>query len=323
MKYTSKLLKEIMKKYNIKEKSKIDLELINKIIKNENISLKDLRCMLQITDRTMYGLRKNKQKYTKIKLNKYDGLENKSIIEDEKITYEDFKNLQKENNLKAYTLIRTLGISRYKYKKLKAGEIEKVRIKDVKTKHIVDLIKIDLSHMANYEDKYFPKKDLIKLCRQRKINLDKFAKYYDNNIKHYEFNKMVIKNSLKGFYIGGECEMPYDFFESNYEKIQKQLKKVANRVSGIIGTKQYKEDFIQESIWELYKNCGNIVKKFYFNAKVMFGILMAKAKYFMLNLYRKKYKEYKNIYIDSYENNFLEHTSILRDNTYSPELLFE
>ena len=60
-KYSSKLLKEIMKKYNLEEGSKIDLKLINEITEKENVRLKDLTCMLQINYWTMYRLKKGKQ----------------------------------------------------------------------------------------------------------------------------------------------------------------------------------------------------------------------------------------------------------------------
>lgn len=322
-KYTSKLLKEIMKKYNLEEGSKIDLKLINEIAEKEGIKLKDLTCMLQINCGTMYSLRKEKQRYTKIKFNQYNDLKNKEIIENEKIDYENFMNLQKQNNLKPYTLIRILGISRYKYKKLKQGEVTQVRIKDMRIKHIVDLIKIDLEYMEKYENGYCPISDLKKMCRRRKITLNQFLKYYSNNPKHYKINQIIIKKSDRGFYIGGECKMSKKFFKDNEEKLMKRLQRVSNKVSCIVGNKNYNDDLVQDAVVQLLEKCGNIVKKFYFDIKLLFNILMVKAKYIMLNVYRKKYKEHRNIYIDSFEDGLIDHMDILRDDTYNPELLLD
>jgi len=198
-KFTSKLLKEIMKKYNLKEGSKIDLRLINEIAKKEGIKLKDLTCMLQINNRTMCSLHNERQRTTRIRLDKCIGLPNKKINGNEKIDYQEFMNLQEEFNLKPYTLIRKLGIPQSQYEKLKKGIVAKVRIKDMRVKHIVDLIKIDLKYTRKYQNGYCPKSDLKKICRQRKIKLNEFALYFDNNYKYYKFNKMAIQKNEKRF----------------------------------------------------------------------------------------------------------------------------
>lgn len=322
-KYTSKLLNELMKKYNLEEGSKIDLKLINEIAEKEGLKLKDLICMLQISYNTMYSLRKEKQRYTKIKFNKYNGLQNKETIENEKIDYENFINLQNENNLKPYTLIRILGISRYKYQKLKQGKITQVKIKDMRIKHIVDLIKIDLEYIEKYEDGYCPISDLKKLCKQRKITLNQFLKYYSNNPKHYKINRIIVKKSAMGFYIGGECKMSKKFFKDNEEKMMKRLQRVANKVSHIVGNKNYNDDLVQDAVVQLLEKCGNIVKKFYFDVKLLFNILMVKAKYIMLNIYRKEYREQRNVHIDGFEDGLIDHSDILRDDRYNPELLID
>ena len=57
---------------------------------------------------------------------------------------------------------------------------------------------------------------------------------------------------------------------------------------------------------------GLIVKKFYFDLKIIYNILMVKAKYAMLTYY---YKNNKNqyVYYDKYEGNYIDHLSILKD----------
>lgn len=75
---------------------------------------------------------------------------------------------------------------------------------------------------------------------------------------------------------------------------------------------------------ELYLRCGNIVQNFYFDINVLFNILMDKAKYYMFNIYRKKYKIEKTIsYNNLSEKNNLDYLNVLKDNTYNPEILLD
>lgn len=315
----SVVLKEIMKKYKLKKGSKIDIILLEKISDTEKIEINDLTCMFQIDTRTMYDLRKGKHKYTILKFNKYNGINNKELLKKEKIDYPTFIKLQNEMKLKSYTLVRVLGIAISSYNKMKIGKISEVKIKDIRIKHIVDLMAIDLKYNNKYKDGYCPISKLKQICRRRRVSVKQFIKYYNNNPRHYKFNQMIIKKSEKGFYIGGNCRMTDDFIENNYDKIMKKLKNVANKVSAMTGCKSLNEDFIQEALNELYEKCGNVVKKFYFDMSLLFNILMSKAKYIMLNIYKKEYKEYNNIHYDSFEDR----TNIFRDDRYNPELLLE
>ena len=60
------------------------------------------------------------------------------------------------------------------------------------------------------------------------------------------------------------------------------------------------------------KKCGNILKIFYFDIKIAINILIAKAKYIMIQFY-KKYSDINVIYYDKYENNYLEHISLFKN----------
>ena len=70
----------------------------------------------------------------------------------------------------------------------------------------------------------------------------------------------------------------------------------------------------------MYEKCGEIIKKFYFDTKLTMNIIIAKGKYIMYNLYRKKYKN-NNIYYEQHDGKLLDHTPLLSDNRYNPQLL--
>lgn len=312
-----------MKKYELKEGMWIGIELINEISRIEKIDVKDLACMLQINSNTMYRLKTNRQKRTKLILKEYYEIEDRKIRKSDEITYEEFNELRNRIGVKTYTLMRMLGLSVYNYSKLKQGKISEARIRNMRIKHVVDLIKIDLYYLNKSETGYYSKEELKQICKKKRISLKQFIKYYSNNPKHYKFNKMIIEESEEGLWIGKSSQISNDFITKNYDNIMNRLKKVANKVSSIIGCNQYNEDLVQETIEELWNKCENIVKNFKFNMKLMFNILMVKAKYTMINIYRKKYKQDKNISYDSFEDHYIEHTNILRDDRYDPQLLFE
>ena len=118
-----------------------------------------------------------------------------------------------------------------------------MKIIDVKTQHIVELIKLDFKYIDKYNKDYYSKEKLKEICKRRHINLDQFLKYYNKNPKHYKFNKIAIAKSKKGLWIG--------------------------------------EDIIEETIIKMYEKCGEIIKKFYFDTKLTMNIIIAKGKYIM------------------------------------------
>lgn len=315
------ILEKIIKKYNLMEKQNINMNLINIISTKENISIEDLKCMFQINSTTMSKLKNGYQINTKLNFNKYYEIRNKKLPSQEKLNYNEFNTLKNKLNIKAYPLLEMLGITRYKYKKMKNDTTYKVIIKDMYIKHIVDLIKIDLKYQIK-GSQYFSIYRIENICKKRGITINQFAEYYNNNPKHYKFNLMIIEKSSKGFWLSIDTKIPNEFIDKYYYEIKQRLIKVANKVSIIIGCNIYKEDLVQEAMNELYLRCGNIVQNFYFDINVLFNILMDKAKYYMFNIYRKKYKTENTVSYNSFsEKNNLDYLNILKDTTYTPQII--
>lgn len=316
----SELLEIITRKYNIHENKKISFNEIQEISKKEKIEIKDLLYILEVKYNTAYKLKNGKQKYTKLKFNNYEGIKNRKMISQGKINKEEFLDLKRKLKVKNYTLIRTLGISIYKYNKMKNNELDEIKVTDVKTKHIVKLIKLDFKYINKYKNDYYSKEKLQKICKERNITLEQFLKYYNKNQSHYKFNKIAMEQSKKGLWIGENIRISNEFMNENYEKIARYLRNAANKYHKTNGWQIYKEDIIEETIISIYENCGEIVKKFYFNLRLTMNIIISKGRYIMYNLYRKKYKN-NNIYYEEYETKLLDHTSFFRDNKYNPQLM--
>ncbi len=68
---------------------------------------------------------------------------------------------------------------------------------------------------------------------------------------------------------------------------------------------------VQEAMYKMYQRDGNIVKKFYFDTELLFKVLMSKARYVMLNYYRKQCKS-KAV---SYDQWTTDRCKILKDDT--------
>lgn len=238
----SELLEIITNKYNIHENKRISFNEIQKTSKKEKIEIKDLLYILEVKYNTAYKLKNGKQKYTKLKFNNHEGIKNRKII--------------------AQGKINKLGISIYKYNKIKNNELDEIKVTDVKTKHIVKLIKLDFKYINKYKNDYYSKEKLQKICKERNITLEHFLKYYNKNQSHYKFNKIAMEQSEKGLRIGENIRISNEFMNENYEEIARCLRNAANKYNKTNGWQIYKEDIIEETIISIYENCGEIVKNF-------------------------------------------------------------
>lgn len=224
----SKLLKYILKKYEFKTGSKLNYEFLIKISMQEKIEIKDLLCLLQIDYKTYYKLRKNSKSYTKIKFNKFDYEIDSKLERQGKITKYEFYKIQDELQIKRYTLIRILGASRYQYNKMNKDVNYEMKVMNIKLKHIVDLIKLDIKYIDKREEKYYTKSELKTYCRKNGIKLDTFLKYYNINQKHYKFNKLAIEKSEKGLWMDdNEIMLQNKFANENYIILDNKCKKLA------------------------------------------------------------------------------------------------
>lgn len=315
----SKLLKYILKKYEFKTGSKLNYEFLIKISMQEKIEIKDLLCLLQIDYKTYYKLRKNSKSYTKIKFNKFDYEIDSKLERQGKITKYEFYKIQDELQIKRYTLIRILGASRYQYNKMNKDVNYEMKVMNIKLKHIVDLIKLDIKYIDKREEKYYTKSEIKTYCRKNGIKLDTFLRYYNINRKHYKFNKLAIEKSEKGLWIDdNEIMMQNEFANENYIILDNKCKKLA-----VIKAKEWNCIQLLDDLFNIGREKiimgGTIVKKFYFDLELIYNILLTKAKYAMLGYYKKYKKQSNYIYYDQYENKYIDHLSILGSQKYAPQ----
>lgn len=297
----SEILEDWNKKYNIKRGKRIDLNVIKEIERGEKVYIKDILCLLQINSLKWWKLKNGKQTYVRLKFNQFSDIEYKKVINIEKINYLDFINLQKSLKMSANKLCQLLGITNYMKNKMIKDEQYKVLVKNMKVQHIVNLIEIDIKYLEKYGDRYYERKELEKICCGRKITVDSFLKYH-GNYRRYKCNQIALDKCAKGLWIGQECRMDKGFINTNHKLLTKRIKIAANRISLFEKLFHEKEDLIDIAVIELYEKCGGIVKKFFFSEKLMYNILIYKAKNYMLRAYDKYYKEDTYIHYDGYDN---------------------
>ena len=68
----NQILKNILKKHKLNEGDKISFNFLQLVCEQEKITLDELTLMLQISNNTIYKLKKNKQKTTKLNFKKYN-----------------------------------------------------------------------------------------------------------------------------------------------------------------------------------------------------------------------------------------------------------
>jgi hypothetical protein len=305
------ILEDIIKRYYIKEGMKIGKELLDKIVAKERIEMKDLCCMLQINQMKQWMLTKEKRRWTKLRFNEFNKFEDATLLSKGKINKKTFEEIRRKMNIKGYTLMRKLGITRYRYSKMQKDDDYETKIIDIEMKHIVDLIIIELKYKRRLRNRYCTKEEIEEICQRKAIQIENFLEYYSKNEKQYVLNKIILERSQKGIWIGESSTIDPKFFGRNYDNLQKGLNITANRLNRIYRCRQYKEDMVQEAMYKMYQRDGNIVKKFYFDAELLFKVLMSKARYVMLNYYRK---QCKNRAV-SYEQWTTDRSNILKDNT--------
>lgn len=316
----SKLLKIVFNRYNLRIGSKINYKVLNEISEYEKIEIKDLLCLLQINYNTYYKLRKNSKAYTRIKLNKYEYSIDDKLEKKGEITKYEFYRIQDDWQIKRDTLIRILGASKYQYNKMNKDDTYKMRIINIKIKHIVDLIKLDLKYLDKRNEKYYTKVEINYYCKQRGISLEMFLKYYSINLRHYKFNKLAIEKSDKGLWMNDvEMFLPQEFAEVNYLNLNRKCEKLAKIKAKEWNCEHLVEDFFRVGSDKIIMG-GLIVKKFYFDLQIVYNILMVKAKYAMLNYYKKHQNKY--IYFDKYEKKYSDHLNILRDEKNDPQIKY-
>ena len=260
----SKLLAYILDKYKIYKGKKIDLFTLEKISKKEKIDINDLVYLLEINKDTYYKLKTKKQKFTKLKFKKYQGIRDIKLIRQGKINKEQFNKIIIQKNIKPFTLLRLLGISTYSYYKMINNEDAEVKIVNVKLKHKVELIKMDLKYINGFGNRYYEKRELIDICENWKITLEQFLKYYSKNSKQYKFNKIVLQRSNKGLWIGEGGKISEKFIKENYEILKIKLKKVIQKLNPIYGWKYLQDDLVQQAITKIYEKMRKYTKNFLF-----------------------------------------------------------
>lgn len=305
------ILDDIIKKYYIKEGMKIGKELLDRIVARERIEMKDLCCMLQINQMKQWMIIKEKRKWTKLRFNEFNKFEDNTLIAKGKINNKTFEDIRTKMNIKGYTLMRKLGITRYRYHKMQEDHSYETKVIDIEMKHTVDLIIIELKYRRKFKNRYCTKEEIEEICEGKAIQVEKFLEYYSKNERQYALNKIILEKSEKGIWIGESCTINPEFFWKNYDNLQRGLNITANRLSRIYRCREYKEDMVQEAMYKMYQRDGNIVKKFYFDTELLFKVLISKARYVMLNYYRKQCKS-KAV---SYDQWTTDRCKILKDDT--------
>lgn len=308
----SEVLEKIMKKYKIIPGMKLDIELLNKIMQLENMEINDLIYILNINKNTYYKLKREMQVHTKFKSNQYNSAE--YFKYEEKINRIEFCTIQNKLGIENSVLRKLLGITKYRYNKMMRNEEYEVYTIDIKARHIVKLMKIDFKYMKKYGDRYYKIKELNKYCSERNITIDEFAKYYNNNFRHYKFNKMIIEKSECGFWISGKVKLSDEFINENYNELFYRCERLSNKMAYMLNCRNLKEDFVDIAISKIVEDGGVIVKTFCFDTNLTINILMAKARYAMFNYYIKEKK--KMLYFYNGDNQYLDRLSLLKDEGY-------
>lgn len=304
----SKILKEIVEEYELKNGMKIDLDYLTNISNEKKIEIKDLFRILGIYKANEYiDLKKAFAKnYYTICLNmekKYNS-EEKEIIEMCKgkdfITKTEVEQILSETKVSSNIIRDVLSINYKNYYLLIHDKIQKTRIVISNIYQKVFLLKMDFKYRN--VNKFYTEKELVKKSQKIGISFEDFIKNLHSNIKHYPYYLLILKMNKKGLFIGKEHPMSNFYIEENELKLRSIINKTFSKYSMIYKMQSFKEDIEEDVFLDIVEKGGILEKNFSFDEGLLSGIITNKSKYFIWNQCKKIKKE--QYYLNKYKSYF-------------------
>ena len=333
----SKILKDIVEEYNLKNGMKIKFPFLNQIAKNKNINIKDLVKILGIISVNEYISPRqllNKKKYVINLYNEYKEYtsQEKEIINKIKnkdyITKKEIEEIRNMYNIDNKKIKNILSINNKNFSNLINGNVEKTRIiiKDIAIKTF--LLKMDFKYYET--NKFHTKKELVLKSKKLEITLEELVKNITNNIKRYQFDIIALEKNAKGIYIGKEHPFSNSFINKNYKRIMEICGQQAKKYARIYKMNNLVSDFREVAFEKILQNGGILEKNFSFDEELLFTLISSRCKYNVLNeckkiireninfrKYSKELNEIINCGISNYQN------KDIHPNKYFKEILHQ
>ncbi len=196
------------------------------------------------------------------------------------IMYNDILNIKNIFKITEAEVIYYLNINDNQLEFIKGNPKAKIRIFNqeffkISTEIIIYLLQ------ESPTGKYHSKNEIIRLCKEHRIDYNIFLMYYSKNYKQYSHNKNSINKNLNGFWISNNSDCTKSFQKEIYELLRKKLINISRKITSIFKIRGKDEDYADDAIFYIYQRCLDIEKNFVYDKSLQLNILAKKAYYYI------------------------------------------
>lgn len=300
---------------------------IQNMKKEFEITTKQIAKIFQVPIERVRNLEKGKTQKIKIYLYTKKDKEkiiknNQKIIQKQKCTLQQLEKIIENELYDERIILEILGIRNNDYQLLKKEKIKTTTISDYEIKQRVDMCLLDMEKLTIYGRKEYQKEELKDILDKHNLTLEEFIQYSDKREEIRNMYQESIRNNQK-IQMNSKTRMTSQFFEENFEEIQKRMAYCITNFCISHRCLQEKEDYIQDGYEFLMAEGGYIAENMKHDKEKCIKILCHRVvaqitkKHYQEMVTKRLNIEYQNIEIpDDCNRNYI-------DTRFSPEKILE
>ncbi len=318
-------IKEIIQKYRYK--AYINPQDIQEIKRIYQFNTKQVSQLFQLPIEKIRNLEKHQTNKVRIHLYTKKDIEkiiqnNKKMIQKQKCTLVQLEKVLEKQPYDKEIVLEILGISKNQYEYLKNNKVKTISISNYETKQKVELCLFDMENLHKYGKRAYSIEELENILGSYELKLEEFIEYSDKK----EIVRKMYKDSIlhnRKIQINPKTKMTNEFFENNYEIIDKKIKGKVTQFCIAYRCYQEKEDYLQASYEFLLSEGGYITENAIHNVENAIKLLSGRVK---SNLIKYYYQRPLELRIDiNYQGKEIaeEQNKNYIDTRFSPEEILE
>ncbi len=318
-------IKEITKKYRYK--AYINSQDIQEVKRLYQFNTKQVAQLFQLPIEKIRNLEKYHTNKVRIHLYSKKDIEkivqnSQNVIQKQKCTFVQLEKIIKKQPYDKEIVLDILGISKNQYEYLKNNKTKTISVSNHEIKQRVELCLLDIENLHRYGKRAYSIEELKNILDSYELKLEEFMEYSNKKQIIREMYKESILHNGK-FQINPKTKMTNEFFENNYEILEKKLKARVTQFCVAHRCYQEKEDYLQDCYEILLSEGGYITENMMHNVEKTINLLCGKVK---ANLIKQYYQRPLELRIDiNYQGTDIaeDQNKNYIDTRFSPEEILE
>lgn len=318
-------IKEITQKYRYK--AYINLKDIQEIKKIYQFNTKQVAQLFQLPIEKIRNLENYQTNRIRIHLYTKKDIEkiiqnSQKVIQKQKCTFVQLEKILENQPYDKEIVLEILGVNKTQYEYLKNNKIKTISVSNYETKQKVDLFLFDIENLYKYGKRAYSVEELENILDYYELKLEEFIEYSDKK----EIVRKMYKDSIlynRKIQINQKTRMTNEFFENNYEIIEKKIRRKVTEFCITYRCYQEKEDYLQASYEFLLSEGGYITENMMHDVEKAIKLLCGRVK---ANLIKQYYERPLEFRIDiNYQGREIaeDQNKNFIDTRFSPEKILE